>query len=596
MVNKKYWSSAILLVLSIISIWGITFAIRTSFNDYALTNSIIGVIAATALFFFYKKVFITDGADRGRRTWIITIAYALLFSAMLIIGTSVYRTDSARLTMPLTYLKIAALSPVFCAVLFWISDLIKAKYRPREIQNDVAPINTKKTFLICLALIFACWLPAFLSTLPGIWGYDCIYQMRVFLEGSVSTHHPIAHTYIMCGIVSLGKMLFGKYEYGMAMYSVLQMLILSATFSMICCYVRKNLKKPVFIICLLFYALVPYNALFSFSGTKDVLFSAFFAWWILTIVIMIKQKEEFWCIKNCILFVVSTLLLCLFRNNGIYVFCAFAIVMIIYFRKCAKYVIPTCLCVVVLWGVYTGPVYNMIGVRGSGYQETLSMPIQQLGRAYVLDDGELTEEDKALIKEYIPNVEKYNARTSDNIKNTFNNELFRENKVDFIKLWINVGLKKPALYVDALLNTSIGFWYPDMVYRDERAWHPYIEYVNSDLEGDWVLLERTSLFPAVSEAYDYFSYSTPFQGIPVLSIIFQPSLPFWISLVLSYLALMFKKKKVLLPLLAIGLYWGTCILGPVVLLRYAYPMIISIPLIMCSFFEKNEWIHSIKER
>lgn len=70
------------------------------------------------------------------------------------------------------------------------------------------------------------------------------------------------------------------------------------------------------------------------------------------------------------------------------------------------------------------------------------------------------------------------SRIADSMKSTFNSAKFRENPIEFIKLWGEVGFKHLDTYIDAFSRITIGFWYPDMNYRDEGAFHPYWEWLS----------------------------------------------------------------------------------------------------------------------
>ena len=80
--------------------------------------------------------------------------------------------------------------------------------------------------------IFICWLPVFLADWPGVFVIDNVFQMRWYLEGTISAHHPVLHTYLLGWILSFGKDVFGSWEAGMCIFSLLQMLFLSAVFAL----------------------------------------------------------------------------------------------------------------------------------------------------------------------------------------------------------------------------------------------------------------------------------------------------------------------------------------------------------------------------
>lgn len=66
--------------------------------------------------------------------------------------------------------------------------------------------------------------------------------------------------------------------------------------------------------------------------------------------------------------------------------------------------------------------------------EMMSVLSSQLTRAILIDKELLTEEEKSMIVEYIPQYSNYKPRITDDVKNTFNSELFKEDLAKFIVL------------------------------------------------------------------------------------------------------------------------------------------------------------------
>ena len=71
----------------------------------------------------------------------------------------------------------------------------------------------------------------------------------------------------------------------------------------------------------------------------------------------------------------------------------------------------------------------------------------------------------------------YTPNLSDPVKNQFHTDAFEEEKAEFLKTWFQVGCRNKKIYIDAFLNTTLGFWYPDV--EDE-----YLEFVCFDIQKD----------------------------------------------------------------------------------------------------------------
>lgn len=115
----------------------------------------------------------------------------------------------------------------------------------------------------------------FLAYYPSVFAYDAEGQLYQVIAHDYSTHHPLLHTLFLGAFFKLGGLLPGSYSAGMAMHSVVQMLLMATVFGYTIAYLYRQ-GASVFLrnIMLLFYALFPTNSILALSTTKDVLFSA----------------------------------------------------------------------------------------------------------------------------------------------------------------------------------------------------------------------------------------------------------------------------------------------------------------------------------
>lgn len=576
------------IVISILSIWAaaaFAYGLKLYGDSLILTNSIFSVLICVGIWFLLKKT----SEILNRRLLICAGITGLLFSGMLIIGTEVYMGIAYSVSVNL--LAVLGITPVFTAVsalVIYYYDrallFIQGSSMESMLVDKLKMLQRKvrHPFLVMGGVIMLCWIPGLLATFPGIYAYDSVFQVQWFVNGEISGHHPILHTYMLGSCLTLGEEVFGSYEAGMLIYSLIQMLFMAAVFAYIVRYIGRFLPRMIQVCVFVLYALLPYNVLFSFSATKDVIFAGLFAILVLKSHEMVRDMETFFAgWKNSFAYIGLVFIMCAFRNNGYYAFLCVIPVMLIVCRRYWKKAVLICLAAVLCWNVYVGPVYQLLGVAKGSTAEMLSVPMQQLSYVMCMDPSELTVEERDQIEAYIPEYWKYGPSVSDCVKDAFNSGLFDKDPVKFVKLWLSVGIRYPVLYVEAFLRLNLGFWYPDMIYPDPGAWHPYIEYVNSEMEGDWVQVERTSLIPPLSRFYEKFAYETIHQKVPVASLLFQPGAAFW-GICLGIMLCIYKKNyQVAVPFaLMIGL-WLTLMLSPVVLLRYAYPLMVSMPIVLC---------------
>lgn len=414
--------------------------------------------------------------------------------------------------------------------------------------------------------------------------------MKWYLEGTVSAHHPILHTYLLGGLLEFGKSWFGSYEAGMGIFSILQMLFLSSVFAYLIKKLEGTMSVRFRLICVLLFSFFPYHPVSAFTATKDTIFAGLFLLVVLETWLLVCDPATFFSSRRkMVSYVAIVFLMCAFRNTGIYIFIFSLPAFFIVCRKYWKKVLAVALCCVLLWGVYTGPVYQLLHVEKGSSAEILSVPMQQLARVMVNAPEELTEEEREQIAEYMPDYALYVSRVADPVKDNFSAKLFEQNPMRFLRLWVGVGLKCPVIYIEAFLSTNIGFWNPLMQYPDPNTYLPYIPYFGADLDQvgvSWegqIFLEKTDLLPGISEFYAKMTETGWYNRIPGLCFFYNIAVAFWLIMAGIIYCIVKKRYAMAVPFcLLVGL-WGTLMLSPVVVFRYGYPLLISLPVVyaMC---------------
>lgn len=568
-------------------------------NDlFSFSNSIVSIMIFVLCFCLYKKAF----AHREKRLFIISLAVGLLFSTFMVVGRNSLVLNRACINSLDTWLTILCETPLFCSgVMLTIKnfDRLNSEFIPL-VENFNLKLRKRTVFIIVWMLIFICWMPTLAASYPGIYGYDSIYQLNYYISGNISLHHPLIHTYLLGFLVhTVGKIL-GSYEAGMFCYSVFQSAALSGVFSYIYTYyLRKRMSVSLRIVCLIFYALFWTNPIMAFSATKDTLFAAFMALAFTQLLLLCEDVSKIKSKRFCISLILVFLMLSSFRNQGIYIIFLTGIIAYIIFKKFRKQTVllfGTSLILIYSYSNFVCPALGGIKPE-KGVKEMLSVPCMQLSRAMIESGDRLSEEEKKLIKEYMPRYdvyEKYPA-ISDTIKNTFDTKKFKDNPFEFFRLWASVGEKCPASYIDAFTRLTVGIYYPDMNYRDSAAYHPYFEYYVTGREvyadpDKYLLLKQSpkSGFEWLDSFYYDMAYSNSYQNIPLLSLLFSSAIPVWF--VILYIAIVIYRKEYvkLVPASLLAGLTGTLLLGPVVLYRYMYPITICVPMLTASLLKNKK--------
>lgn len=557
----------------------------------------VSVVSIVVFCIFLYQILQNVQKIQDKRLKVCAMIVAIVFATIEIIGHSInfYLDLSGAMGNSRIFIK-NLLKWFGYATIFYGAIVLIFQYfnhqRQKETKEKLLSFftNNKKSFFICMAIILLAWLPYLLRYFPGNTTADSLSQMIQALGmGELTNHHPIAHTGVIFIGMCVGK-IFGNYNIGIACYSIIQMLIMSAIFSFTIYYMAKKKIPIVFrIIALLFFACYPMNALYSITMWKDIIFSGIVLIVIIGIVEMVTNQEEFFTQKrNIILFTISLILMFLFRNNGIYVAILTLPFLIIVAKKYYKQVLIMFCIVLVSYILFTGPFFNMFHIKGAKTREALSIPLQQFAR--ILKQREdISNEDREQIYRFLPieNAAKlYDARLSDPIKEKFNEEYFKEHKLEFIGLWVKLVVKYPIEAIEAFLSNSYGYYYPEaqnwMASREifqgfEGQEAPITIYRKPLIDGKLV----TSIDSIMEKRH-----------IPIVSMLFSIGFAFWVMVVMFVYLIYQKSYKMLVCYVPIWILWLTCLASPVFCeYRYIYALFISLPILIATIFIKKEKVN-----
>lgn len=571
------------MLLALPSVFSFTYMLRTNQNFTMLNHSVVSILLWWACFRILQEA----ASRMNRRLALVSLPLGAMLAFGMVAGSLVMQYQSARLFELKTWVGIACATPLGISVCALLMD-IRPEALPRMRISWLDHCPPRTLFLLCWAVIFLAWIPGLLAAYPGVYGYDAPFQLDYYLRGSFSTHHPVLHSWLFgFFVVTVGKWL-GSMEAGMCVYSVLQMLALSSCFASVVVYLRnRGAGSLMAVLCTALFALLPIHAIFSFSATKDVLFSVAVTSTVLWLLNAIHEPQSLGKISKWVRLALCGIGMSVLRNQGVYVFVFAMLACFVLWKGARLRFLTVAAAVALLFGVLQGPVYTMMKAeRVENVQEMLSVPLMQMACARVRHGTEMPPEDCEAIESYLPNWNYYDHTTwaiSDPIKNTFNTVLFHEDPAAFVRLWARVGLAYPQAYIDAFLRMTAGYWYPDMTGRDWSAQQPYYQYCNIVWEG-WPTMERSTprALEWLANLYEELATYNSDQKMPVISLITggSASLAAWTLLLFAGWAVYRHQWRMLCPAaLLLGL-WGTIMLGPVVLMRYAYPLLMAQPLLI----------------
>lgn len=584
MKNKKYIVSnlknIIPFVLSFISTLGIN-GLITITSEQVTNNSFVYFIFFALFLFTFSKIKIFK-----KGYTIFSIIFSVFLSLVLIIGSQL-EFYSEIIWSFATLIKIIALSVSIFPLNYLLLKYVD-KFKIQKSDN----INYKKIFVITFLIILFFNFLVFLALYPGEYGYDAGFQIMEILEKDVqiTSHFSLLFSFILAKVVNLGKVLFGSYQVGFGIYCFLQMTFLSYVATKITVFCAKRIpNKIIYFINVLFFSFFPLYTLMSISAAQDSVFAGLFCLIILNVIELIENKD-YWKNKlKPISLGILIFLLCLIRNNGFY--CILISIPFIFLACKNKKVVVLLIFIIPLFAykIYSGPVFNILGVtKTDTFREMLSIPSQQFARVYNYNLKVFSKEELKQLKKFYPQIDDFKYYTyrqsiADPTKSVLNNKYVKSNLKDYISLWTSNGVKDPENYVEAFLLNSLGFWYPNKNYNDDRMYHPYIEIEMMDAakwNPRYVQIKRESKFPIYEKILNITIGKNAWKRIPVISTIFTTGTYFIIFIFLFLLTILRRNFKYMLPIsIILGLY-ATLFLSPVALFRYCFPIIMVSPLMI----------------
>ncbi len=512
------------------------------------------------------------------------IIAGFLFSA----GKVLDKTDSIQFSDPGLYLRmviIAVISSFICFGLWTAWDFIVSK-SVKETKAKRIP------FPVMMGVQFLLWIPYWLSVYPGVFSYDAYDEWRMVADGIYSSHHPLIHTLFLGGAVEGIHAITGNYNLGIAVYTIVQMLLLSACFSYIIYRLNKRFHSFFMqVATLVYFSLQPVIAMFAIAAVKDTLFCAAEMAFFLLIFEFFRNREEFLKdrnnVKELAAFAFLTMIL---RNNGLYIALVCVVLILIfsipYLKKYYKKLLLLIALIAVPYFLYIGPLSLAFRCKVYEPQEKLSVPLQQMARVYKYNKDTLPKEETDLLMQYVPevNLEAYRATVSDFVKTEFNTEKYREDSASFYKLWLTWGKRYPMTYISSFLINTVDGWYPGAVidgYRKEDL-SSYFDYRVAPPGEEVVLI------PFLHEKLDSISYNKESQQGIFFLLFFSPGwfllcfIHFW------FYAISRRYKSFSLAGLVHILHYATVLLGPMALVRYELNFFYGIPVfIWCILEEYN---------
>ena len=611
--NEREWKTKI--KLDVLSVFVATAGIiclpqilNLKENMLGFTNSIFSVFVwVLCLYAVNRSIHSIDIQDV--RGWVIAGGLSFLFTLAMLFGVRIDSVGDVNFGDWKLWVSLPVLACFFSVLIrkLWnvLDNMEKTQGQFASYAKSINFNNTiqrlseyaqKHQNILVFIFLILCWLPVLLAVYPGFFIYDAEDEYNQIAFGMYHANQPLVHVLLLGGIIHTVYQITDSYNLGIACYTIFQMILEAGCFTYLINFLRKRkVSKVLCFLALVYFAFFPVIIMFALCSSKDTIFTIAMLVLLICMLEMGISEESFFVSKHqMILFVLSVLIMSLFRKNGIYAFCLMVPVLLIAHKKYFKKMGLLLAIIFLSYFLISNGLESALHASRGGNQEILTVPIQQLARTYKFNKEVFTPEDIELLYEILPEegLNAYRPDLSDHVKNYFNNSAFSNSKRKYIKLWARIGLRDPHSYVNAWLANSYGFWYPDTIVNVYRGHimttfkYQDSSYFQYEVEPPG---ERDSKIPWLDEVYRRLSIEIDKEKIPVVSMFYSLGCMFWCFAFMFSYVLYRRKYHILAPYLMVLCVWLTVIMGPTYLPRYVLIFWFGLPLFTAIMLEERKF-------
>ncbi|MBQ6343380.1 MAG: hypothetical protein IJI41_09675 [Anaerolineaceae bacterium] len=578
----KIISVCITCILSLLSVFGLSVNLPADeispFQRVMPRSTILIVIFCVlwaGLYFTDKKSKKGHKIRAGFTAVIYTIFYLLgFFFKTRGTFTKIWKNNDELLNFLLHFSGFLIVSYCFLLGLFLLFEWFSTQ---KNIQLKFK--NHKLFFAITFLILLIAWLPWIANLFPGITTIDSNDHIsQVIGTSKLYDHHPVLHTFWFKFLYIIS----GSTQRALGLYSVIQILFADAVFSYSILYIATRFKNIwTALAAALWYAFYPVFPVYGMTMWKDVPFG------ILILIITLnlskityaeEKEQRNILIRNSLYFLVLSLL----RHNGFFIFIPTFLFLLVKCKANRKFYFSFSLLTIVFYILFQTIGLEMLGVKKGRISEGLSIPLQQIARVVSKHREQLSTEELETIADYFSGHDVgdlYKAILSDPVKRNFNEILFREKPIPFLKLWFDLAKKYPLDYVESVLHNTYGYWFPE---ANQRTFF-FGLYSGEKYDLHPAPLFRMKIFDSIQ---DYLT-NMKYYSFPVLACLFSPAIAIWI-IIFCFQYCKLKKSAFWLIYIPLFCLWLQMFGAPAFCeFRYVFGLFTSLPLIIsiCLFSE-----------
>lgn len=555
-------------------------------------NVLLMAFMMIILYFLYKK-------NEQTKISKSKVFLCWLFAMFMVIGEAIVTKGTFTLiyksiiNVILTIVKGIGYANLFKIGFCYLDLFLKKKWKQRKCKNkkirwylEQFEKHPFKTSFITIVIAWSIYMVAFY---PIVLSPDPSFQIRQYYNVPtkyidwviqrdpnvfMTAHHPVLQTFLLGWSIDLGRFLIND-NFGLFIYSFFQSMIYISVFVYTIAFsINRGVKRNRALLLLGLYLIVPMFAFYSISAVKDTLYTSFMILFVLIVYDIIeRQKMEKMSFKTVVFFSLVMLLICLFRHNGLYVIALTIPFIWLYSKPNRLYIIAAFLFAFFSINMVDKVIVPSLGISDGSIREMLSVPFQQTARYVLKHESELSDEEKQIIDKilvYDTLKERYNPELADDVKNEYNKNATTEDLKEYFKVWGRGLIKHPTTYIDATLNNTYGYFYPNT-----HKWYVYTTYDTRVTKNHLVHYHFNKLegLRAILSVY-----GNIFPYIPGIGLIASIGFNMWILLIVSAYLITNRKKKYLIPLVPLYGSLLICFISPAnTYFRYTMPYVFVLP-------------------
>ncbi|KFI50509.1 DUF6020 family protein [Bifidobacterium biavatii] len=368
-------------------------------------------------------------------------------------------------------------------VVFLIGErLMKAPGKTRRV--DTFPVLERYRslpfagrLLVPSAVMLACWTPVIVIMYPGTIWYDTGDQIAQWYgieaygqpAGSISSHHPLLDTIVFGSLARLGDALAGDYRSALAVYAVVQCVVMCVELTGVCLYVarvgREGAAHMAAVALFAFFTLFPALVIFMMSIVKDSLHLLFLVPWLVLFAETARTRlEALHSPRFAVGFVALSVLTALTTMTGLYVtilsLCCLPLTRAGRADRLRALAVASVTALITMM-VFPAAVRSAFDVEYEDQNQLLVVPMQMTAR-YALDHpGDVTDTERAAIDRvnHVPFEDmafRYHPYLADPV---IQYSLRDPSGVgEYLRAWAVMGLRHPDSYANAFAALESGWF------------------------------------------------------------------------------------------------------------------------------------------